>query len=181
MDFPREGTHWYDGSITHSNVPVDFYVRGCSPCHGATLTEGFPALGPACWGPASFCHVASPVANPTGCVSCHALPPSGAGLAGNVRPNRSGRHGVSAHKSGISATPLNTCAVCHGSSFGPGNVNHFDQDIDPNILNNADVIMTGVGAGIVPFQSGENTTCTGTCHGEDHGSAGDLVNAKKWY
>lgn len=179
MDPAREGNHWYDGSISHNSVPVAFYVRGCSPCHGATLTEGFPALGPACWGPASSCHVASPLANATGCVSCHALPPTGNGLVavGNVRPNRSGKHGLTEHSAGINGIDLplrETCAVCHGASNGPGNVNHFDQDIDPNILNNADVIMTGDGAGIIRTQAAENTTCNGTCHGGDHSN-------KMWY
>jgi len=159
----RENVRWYDVQWRHSNGTKSTFANACGMCHPGIGGPG--SVGPAC----TTCHRANPVVNNTGCVSCHSLPPNGtSGIAGNQRPNRTGNHGRSAHRTGISSTPLNTCAVCHGASFGPGNANHFDQ------TTGATVIMTGVGAGITATQSGGNTTCTGTCHGESH-------NNEAWY
>jgi hypothetical protein len=153
----RENVRWYDVQWRHSNGTKSTFATACSMCHlgiGGTGT-----VGPAC----TSCHRADPIVNNTGCVSCHSLPPNGAsGIAGNLSPNRAGRHNEGRHSTEISSTPLNTCGVCHGTSFGPGNVNHFDQ------TTGATVIMTGVGAGITVTQSAGNTTCNGTCHDQDH-------------
>jgi hypothetical protein len=153
----REAVHWYDVQWRHSNGTKSTFATACSMCHPGIGGTG--TVGPACL----TCHRASPILNNSGCVSCHSLPPNGvSGIAGNQRPNRTGNHSRSAHRTGISSTPLNTCGVCHGTAFGPGNVNHFDQTSPAN------VIMTGDGAGISVTQSASNTTCTGTCHGENH-------------
>jgi hypothetical protein len=153
----RETVHWYDVQWRHSNGTKSTFATACSMCHPGIGGTG--TVGPAC----TSCHRVSPIVNNSGCISCHSLPPNGAsGVAGNQRPNRTGNHSRSAHRTGISSTPLNTCSVCHGASFGPGNINHFDQ------TSPATVIMTGDGAGITVNQSGTNTTCTGTCHGENH-------------
>lgn len=159
----RENVRWYDGNWRHSTGTKSTFTTACGMCH---LGIGGPGtVAPAC----ISCHRVSPIANNNGCVSCHSLPPNGAsGIAGNQRPNRSGRHGLSDHRTGISSTPLNTCSVCHGTSFGPGNVNHFDT------ATSADVIMTGVGAGVTVTQSAGNTTCNGSCHGKTH-------NNLRWY
>ncbi|PKN12782.1 MAG: hypothetical protein CVU69_05310 [Deltaproteobacteria bacterium HGW-Deltaproteobacteria-4] len=158
----RENVRWYDGQWRHSNGTKSTFAAACSMCH--TGLGGTGTVGPAC----TSCHRASPITNNSGCVSCHSVPPNGAGVAGALTPNRRGRHAEGRHSSEISNTPLNTCAVCHGAAFGPGNVNHFDQ------TTGATVIMTGVGAGISISQSGGNTTCNGNCHGENHSS-------ERWY
>jgi hypothetical protein len=153
----RESVHWYDVTWRHSNGTKSTFAAACGMCHPGIGGTG--TVGPAC----TSCHRVNPVVNNTGCVSCHSLPPNGtSGIVGNVRPNRTGGHNRSAHRTGISSIPLQTCSVCHGTAFGPGNVNHFDQNIG------ADVIMTGVGAGITVSRPGGNTSCSGTCHGESH-------------
>jgi hypothetical protein len=153
----REITHWYDVQWRHSNGTKSTFATACSMCHPGIGGTG--SVGPAC----TSCHRANPVINNNGCVSCHSLPPNGAnGIAGNLRPNRTGNHSRGAHSSGISNTPLNTCGVCHGTDFGPGNASHFDQTPGANVL------MTGVGAGIAISQTGGKTTCTGTCHSQNH-------------
>lgn len=158
----RENVRWYDGQWRHSNGTKATFAAACGQCHPGIGGTG--TVGPAC----TTCHRANPIINNTGCISCHSLPPSGSGVAGSERPNRRGRHAEGRHSTEISSTPLNTCSVCHGASFGPGNVNHFDQAAPANIT------MTGVAAGITVSQSGGNTTCTGTCHGENH-------NNESWY
>jgi len=74
--------HWYgegiwfvDDSEVEQEYLISHYNAGnlegaCTLCHGATLAGG---VGPAC----RDCHVIDPVANPTGCVSCHGWPPVG--------------------------------------------------------------------------------------------------------
>lgn len=154
----RENVHWYDVQFRHSNGTKSTFATACSLCHDTGIA-GSGTVGPPCLS----CHRASPIVNNAGCVSCHSLPPNGAsGIAGNQRPNRAGRHGMAEHSVDIASTPLATCAVCHGTSFGPGNLNHFDPSAG------ADVIMTGVGAGISVSQSAVNTTCNGTCHSKNH-------------
>lgn len=153
----RENVRWYDVQWRHSNGTKSTFATACGMCHPGTGGSG--TVGPACLA----CHRADPIVNNTGCVSCHSLPPNGiSGIAGNQRPNRTGNHSRSAHRAGISSTPLNTCGVCHGTSFGPGNANHFDQAAG------ADISMTAAGVGITAIQSGGNTRCTGICHDESH-------------
>jgi len=161
----RDGVHWYDVQWRHSQGTKSTFATACSMCHPGLGGAG--TVGPAC----TSCHRASPIVYNSSCVSCHSLPPNGSsGVAGNQRPNRTGRHGEDRHSIEISSTPLNTCSVCHGASFGPGNVNHFDSDT----TGSANVIMTGIAAGISVTQSGGNTTCNGTCHGKNH-------QDRRWY
>jgi hypothetical protein len=124
-------------------------------CHSGIGGAG--TVGPAC----TSCHRVNPILNNTGCVSCHSLPPNGtSGIAGNVRPNRTGEHNRSDHRTEISNIPLNTCSACHGTGFGPGNGNHFDQTTPATVIMRAN---TGMNA----TQSATNTTCTGDCHGSE--------------
>lgn len=155
----RENVHWYDVTWRHSNGTKSTFANACGMCHPGIGGTG--TVGPAC----TSCHRVNPVVNNNGCISCHSLPPNGtSGIAGNARPNRTGRHSLSAHRTGISSTPLNTCGVCHGTTFGPGNANHFDADA----TGHANVSMTGIAAGITTSQSGSSTTCNGSCHGKNH-------------
>jgi len=148
MTVPREVVQWYDVDFRHSTGAKATFATACGVCHPGIGGAG--TVGPAC----TSCHVANPVVNNSGCVSCHNLPPNGGGIAGNVRPNRNGRHSEGAH--GV------TCDTCHGAGYGPGNANHFDKSMP------ATVIMTGDGAGITATQTATNTTCTGSCHGKGH-------------
>ncbi len=135
---------WFDNAYTHRNA--DRAMTACTLCHGADL-EG--ASGPACTG----CHETSPVTSPSGCVSCHGAPP-----AGGAYPNRAGKHGEEDHRL--------ECATCHDGA-GFGTASHYDPpgpaDIQPP-----------EGEGISFDQSGDQVTCTGTCHGEGH-------DGESWY
>jgi hypothetical protein len=154
--------HWYDGTLTHSDVP-DFTM--CTLCHGANfggVADG--GVAPAC----ADCHeTADPVASPSGCVSCHSLPPDGA-----AHPNRQGEHNRDGHSSSINADPSQTCGRCHNGA-GIGTAAHFDMSgpADVNFLH-PDPSDT-----ISAVSDGANTTCNGNCHlGIDAGH----VN-KTWY
>ncbi|AMV73101.1 CxxxxCH/CxxCH domain-containing protein [Desulfuromonas carbonis] len=157
MSPPNESVDWYDGSYTHRNVPNALYSTACALCHGANL-EGLPAgTGPSC--SAGVCHVADPVVNSSGCVSCHATPPSSAGVAGNVRPNRAGAHTSHNALTGVTGS----CAVCH-NGVGYGTLAHFDM-MEP-----ADVAIPAVAGGYMAQTGGSpvftpNGTdpSTGTC------------------
>jgi hypothetical protein len=144
----RENVHWYDVNFRHSTGAKATFATACGVCHPGIGGNG--TVGPAC----TSCHVANPVVNNSGCVSCHNLPPNGGGIPGNARPNRTGNHSRGAHKV--------VCETCHGASYGPGNANHFDTSSP------ATVIMTGDGSGITANSTGSNTTCAGNCHGQGH-------------
>lgn len=152
----RESVHWYDVNWRHSNGTKSTFANACGMCHPGIGGSG--TVGPAC----TSCHRANPVVNNTGCVSCHNLPPNGAGIAGNGRPNRSGNHSRGDHRV--------ACTICHGAANGPGNLNHFDVDA----AGSATVIMTGDGINVTTIQSAGNTTCNGSCHGMNHSN-------DRWY
>ncbi|MHB8707443.1 MAG: hypothetical protein ACYC9I_01060 [Desulfuromonadales bacterium] len=148
----RESQPWYNGGFRHNNARG--FTTQCALCHGASL-EGVAGISPAC----TSCHVVSPVTNPAGCLSCHNLPPDNAAPAGNVRPNRSGGHGVGGHL-------LLSCRTCHnGATFGMAT--HFDFAAPATIQFNlvAPDTMTAT-------STGTNTTCTGVCHGATHSAEG---------
>jgi hypothetical protein len=105
------------------------------------------------------------VANRTGCVSCHNLPPNGQAPAGDVYPNRAGQHGRFGHSTFIGGD----CSFCHGGA-GFGTAAHFDTappaDIaappaDPAV--NTNIVFT-----LGDPDLGVPTTCNGTCHGIPH-------------
>lgn len=152
MTTPRESIDWYDGTFTHDDVPTAVFNSACVLCHGATL-NGLPnAVGPGCTG---TCHVADPVANRSGCVSCHATPPDGSAPAGNVRPNRPGAH--AAHK----ALPevATSCSVCH-SGAGQGTAAHFDTSAPADV---AFVATYNARTGAASFTPNGTNPATGTC------------------
>lgn len=154
----RENVHWYDGPYTHSDVPVAKFTTICTLCHGAHLggaADGGVATAPAC----TDCHVVSPVQYPTGCVSCHNVPPDGNAPAGNVRPNRQGQHNLLGHSSDINADPSQTCSRCHKGA-GIGTAAHFDDSPPADVnFEHPDALDT-----ITAVSTATNTTCTGVCH-----------------
>ena len=168
---PRDNAHWYGAEVTCS---TSGNLAACALCHGANY--GGPAeggVGPAC----IECHITLPADNPTGCVSCHDEPPDGAGLAGNVRPNRQGQHNRPGHSLAISGIPSETCARCHNGAGYQTDL-HFDHSSP------ADVIFThpdGTDT-ISAVSDSNNTTCNGACHitGDGVDFSFDHIN-KTWY
>jgi hypothetical protein len=121
----------------------------CTLCHGATYGGG---IGPSC----TSCHVVNPVVNPSGCVSCHNLPPNGGTIAGNVRPNRQGRHGENRHR------PGDGCAVCH-NTFAYRTPTHFDFEPPASVVIQANY---GSPAGTGTYNPANGGSCTNiSCHG----------------
>ena len=151
----RDNAPWYDVNVTHNDV--NGFATMCVLCHD-TPAGGPPSggVGPAC----SVCHPADPLANPTGCVSCHNVPPDGGAPAGNATPNRTGQHGRAGHSSLISAIPADTCARCHNNA-GAGTAAHFDlirpADVDFIHPDASDTIT-------VVSSTATDTTCNGACH-----------------
>lgn len=144
---------WYNNtSYFHSDVQ-DFGM--CTLCHGVTLAGG---IGPAC----TSCHSVDPVANSSGCVSCHNLPPNGGSIAGNVRPNRAGRHGdPSIH----SVVP---CSACHSGLDYQTN-SHFDFEAPADVVIGADY---GAPSGAGTYNSATGYCNNITCHGGNGSSEG---------
>ena len=164
MPTPNESVDWYDGSYTHNDVPNALYATACALCHGANL-EGLPAgTGPSC--SAAVCHVADPVVNASGCVSCHETPPSGAGLAGNLRPNRDGAHTAHNALTGVTGG----CAACH-NGVGYATTAHFDMtepaDVAVPAVAGAYMAATGGSPTFTPNGTDPSTgTCSNvSCHG----------------
>ncbi|NJC88109.1 MAG: hypothetical protein FIB02_06180 [Desulfuromonas sp.] len=140
----RDNVPWYNGGVRHDNAQA-FTVQ-CALCHGASLQGDF---GPAC----TSCHPGDPIANPSGCVSCHNLPPNGDVPAGNVRPNRTGQHSRGGHVS-------QTCATCHSGAVYR-TPSHFDFAAP------ATVQFSLTGTDTMTFDAA-TSTCTGTCHTKAH-------------
>jgi len=88
----------------------------CGLCHATDRNALTLGTIPSClsndpkWGIA--CHVTSPAAAASGCVSCHSTPPGGA-----AAPNQAGAHQVHLDLAGVS------CATCH-QGFGSGTPKH---------------------------------------------------------
>ncbi len=106
-------------TTSHINTTATNSVISCGLCHGVDLTGG--ATAPSCMASTVNgirCHSSSPVANPTGCLSCHGSPPSG-----SVAPNRRGAHSKHNAIAGVAAN----CAVCHSGfvpDFATGTLTH---------------------------------------------------------
>ena len=145
----RDNWPWYNNS-TYRHANAKGLTSQCTLCHGSNL-QGITGISPAC----SACHVASPVTYPVACMSCHNTPPNGSTPAGNVRPNRSGMHGVSEHRL--------SCSSCHGGATY-GTPEHYDTTAPATIQFNLSASDT------MTF-NGTNSTCTGVCHGEGHSNA----------
>jgi hypothetical protein len=155
-DGARDQIHWYDGSFRHGDIDAAKFTTMCTLCHGASLggiADG--GVGLAC----TDCHVADPVANPSGCVSCHNQPPDGGPPAGNVRPNRQGEHDRGGHTSLINADPTQTCSRCH-NGVGFGTAAHFDTSSPADVV----FLHPDPTDTISAVSTGTNTTCNGACH-----------------
>lgn len=114
------------GANTTNHATANFGTSGayCSPCHATTGTAGLVnSVAPSCMtqnpqvSGTTLCHFTlSPIANTTGCVSCHAYLPTGPN--GSSTPNRTGKH--AAHFSKITGL---SCPDCHGV-YGTGRTDH---------------------------------------------------------
>jgi len=113
------------GNNTTSHTTASFGTAGeyCSPCHALTGTTSLPnSAAPSCMtqaaqiGGTTYCHfTAGPVANRTGCLSCHGNPPNGASV-----PNTANAHPKHAF----------ACDYCHN---GAGTVTQLHANGTPNI------------------------------------------------
>ncbi len=166
----RDNAHWYGATVTHADSGN---LEACTLCHGDNFEGNTDTGAPACLA----CHNADPVANNTGCVSCHSLPPNGAGVAGNSRPNRQGQHNRIGHTITISTDPEQTCSRCHNGA-GIGTDNHFDTESPADI----NFLRPDTTDNIQAVWDGSNVTCTGVCH-----MVTDTVNStynhesEQWY
>jgi hypothetical protein len=146
-------SNWYDVGSKHSDIAVADLSAMCVLCHvSAAGGPASPAVGPAC----VTCHPADPLANPTGCASCHNTPPDGGAVAGNVRPNRDGSHTLGVHS-------FWACSECH---FGVGynTVDHFDQSAPASV----DINDTRNGATLPATYDPVTGNCSNvSCHGGD--------------
>jgi hypothetical protein len=125
----------------------------CSLCHGVNL-DGVGGVGGSCFD----CHNESPGVYPTGCVSCHNVPPDGEAPVGNLSPNLSGAHGRAGHSTLISEVSSETCDRCH-SGAGTGSDAHYDTTRPADV--NLPLLPSDT---IVPTSNATNTSCNGTCH-----------------
>jgi hypothetical protein len=158
----RDNVHWYDNTYRHGDIEATKFTTMCTLCHGVDLGgTGDGGVGPAC----VDCHTVDPVANPSGCVSCHKEPPDGSGPAGDVRPNRQGRHGDHDGQ---------PCSRCHNGA-GFGTAAHFDTSAPANV----NFLFIDPTDDMSAVSDGANTTCTGTCHI----SAGTSIShdGETWY
>ena len=142
----------------HPRDWFDHYTAGniqdsCSLCHGVNL-DGVGGVGGNCLD----CHIENPGIYPTGCVSCHNVPPDGQAPVGNISPNLSGAHDRAGHSSLISSVASETCNRCHDGA-GTGTLNHYDT------MPPADVHLPLLPSDTITNDSNAtNTSCTGTCH-----------------
>jgi hypothetical protein len=149
----RESSPWYNDS-SYQHADVNGFSSMCTLCHGANL-DGIGGVAGSCLD----CHVVDPVANPSGCVSCHNLPPDGAALAGAVRPNREGRHLEGRHSPG-------DCAVCH-NSFAYRTPVHFDFSGPADVVIEASF---GDPEGTGAYNPAASSCTNITCHNPGEGS-----------
>ena len=172
----RDKVHWYDGTYRHGDIDVPKFMTMCTLCHGVNLQGPLDGgSGPAC----TACHTNDPLDNPSGCISCHNLPPDSNAPAGNMRPNRRGLHHFPGHSIRISIDPTQTCTRCHnGAGIGTGA--HFDSSSPADVAIRP---ITDPEDTISAVSTDDNTTCTGECHYDDkesyHGH-GD-IEGQTWY
>lgn len=153
-------------------------MPACTLCHGL---EGLGGSGPSCL----KCHVTSPFANPTGCISCHGRPvgstdsyiarsggqPLDPGFKALVLQGYHLQHDTIPPEQRQSQAD---CNVCHRSPLednppSPDDPNYQDFVEDPNrnVNKHHNYLGTTIAAGTVapfpPNQAGETYTCN-SCH-----------------
>lgn len=111
--FSPESGHSSDWMLAHkSSARAD--VESCAECHGENYDGGVSRVS--CMSAAAVsgfsCHATSPVANQTGCISCH-----GNGPFGTTAPNRKNAHTKHTALAGIG------CDICHLNA-GYGTASH---------------------------------------------------------
>ncbi|OGU07439.1 MAG: hypothetical protein A2075_14175 [Geobacteraceae bacterium GWC2_58_44] len=109
------GSATFNGSAVKGSATL---AEECGLCHATSQNVLLVGSAPSClstdqrWG--ISCHATSPALASRGCVSCHAVPPSGPD--GAAAPNRSGAHGVHL---GLGLG----CSACH-TKGGTGTEKH---------------------------------------------------------
>jgi predicted CxxxxCH...CXXCH cytochrome family protein len=168
---PTVGGGKVANTTTHATFNFGAAGAYCSPCHTLSVSTDLPGSNaPSCMtqvaqiGGTTYCHfTASPVANPTGCASCHGSPPDGNAATG---PNRAFRH--TAHFSTSNNLGGITCSACH-AGFGTGTITHAtnvtlaDTAVDPKFN---EIPPPGTGAIATATYTPGTQVCTNvSCHG----------------
>jgi predicted CxxxxCH...CXXCH cytochrome family protein len=108
----------YNGALVRGNAGLASSAS-CGLCHATDSNILLVGSAPSCLTPGSTlgvaCHSTSPALNPSGCVSCHSVPPSSA--SASAAPNRAGAHVVHLSLVGVS------CGTCH-FNYGSGTEKH---------------------------------------------------------
>ncbi len=148
---PTTGTHASGWGIAHkAEARAD--IARCTDCHGSNLLGGVTAVS--CMSPNAInglqCHATSPAVAPTGCTSCHGIPPNG-----QTAPNRASAHAKHLAMAGM------TCSTCHNGA-GSGTPNHARGTVTVSALPTAYRAKTYTAFGF----NAANSTCSGIiCHG----------------
>ena len=154
----------WTGHYTADNIQ-----KACTLCHGVNL-DGIDLDGTVHDGRNCFlCHITNPGENPSGCISCHSVPPDGV-IPTSESPNLQGGHIRGGHSVLIATVPEDTCDRCHNGA-GTGSDKHYDTDRP------ADVIFSNDLDTIIWDES--NMTCNGNCHLNDQFDVPH--NNDKWY
>ncbi|MGB9080579.1 MAG: hypothetical protein WCD00_04720 [Desulfuromonadaceae bacterium] len=148
-----EGGHPSDWVRTHK-ASAWTKVESCAECHGENYDGGISKVS--CMSQTAVsgftCHVTSPVANLTGCVSCHGGLPSGP--FGTTAPNRKYAHTKHTALPGIG------CDTCHFNA-GSATLGHATADAAGGRKK-----ATVAGSASFPFVYNADGTCSNvSCHG----------------
>jgi predicted CxxxxCH...CXXCH cytochrome family protein len=170
--------------VAPHNVPYNNHnatARGnfnyCLGCHqvSADVTTASGKTIPRCL----TCHLFSPVATPTGCTSCHAKPPAGAGY-----PDFAGLH-PSHNALNVAENPTLTaiCDQCH-SGLGFGTVDHLNRArLHASAVQAGPVVfgtLAGTG-GLVPTYTPATQQCANTyCHGNTLDKPASAILSPAW-
>lgn len=157
--FTEGSGHSSDWMSTHK-TSARSNVESCRECHGENYDGGVSNVS--CMNPTAVkgfaCHFSSPVANMTGCVSCHGGLTSGP--FGTTKPNT-----MSAHAKHVALLGSGSCDICHQNA-GSGTVNHARATAAGGIRPAAVVLSRYSTSGAVFGYDPTKATCTSvSCHG----------------
>ncbi len=157
--FPVESGHPTGWVGTHK-AAARADVAMCTECHGADYTGGISkvsCMSGATAGRVFSCHVTSPIANMTGCVSCHGG--SVSGPFGSVAPNTRSAHTKHTSIDGIG------CSTCHFNG-GSGTSDHAKASASGGFSLAKVAINTLFSAKATPGYDTMTKTCSSvSCHG----------------
>ena len=137
-----KGNHAVDWKWAGHAAEAQNDLNVCKGCHGQDLSGGVAAVN------CSSCHV-NGIGTMTGCVSCHAVPPSG-----TATPNRRGAHTV--HEALVNITGI--CGTCHANA-GSGTNKHANGTLEVNFLS-----LYNAKSGTA-VRNADDTCSNVSCHG----------------